>query len=315
MANRILHPSLIPDNLWSRVKSVLKFPECLRNSYHNVLTSEGLFDEAMEAVAQGDIGGESTQETVQHFARNFSGSCGRLQLATLDPNDDLEEASNLFMRTFAGGRIGLLDIPCGAGAATAAVLSTIVSLREKHVIPREPLDVFLIAGDFSTPARETATKLFQSLAPEWEKQAVFLHFKMVEWNVLESSSTINLLHTWMEHARDCREYFVLAANFSGFLKYGGNFNKALPQLQQVFGWAAQRRSSVIWLEPCNNGAKQGFWKNFKEKLWNYLTSFNSHSGKPAPDPLESHAKIKHPLKPDFSHRVNLTLVRLERNES
>jgi len=313
MTERILSHSSIPSDLWKDAANLRLSPH-LAHSYKLVLEAAGLYQEALTASVHGDIGGETAEETAQHFARNFSGSCGRVQLALLDPHSHLEEASNLFIRAFSGGKVGLLDIPCGAGAASATILSAIATLRERDVIPRLPLDVYLVAGDFSPPARTTAEQLLESLRPALARQAIFIHVRFVEWNVLDSQSTMALLHTWMEHARDCREYFVLTANFSGFLKHGGKFKSALPQLEQVFGWAGLRKSSIVWLEPRNSGATGGLWQHFKEKLWNLLpVFFKTAPAAVAPEPLVSEAKLEHPLRPDFIHRVNLSLIKLIRN--
>jgi SAM-dependent methyltransferase len=313
MTERILSPSSIPSDLWKNAASLRLSPHLAR-SYKLTLESTGLYQEALTASVHGDIGGETVEETAQHFTRNFSGSCGRVQLALLDPHSHLEEASNLFIRAFSGGKVGLLDIPCGAGAASAAILSAIATLRERDVIPRLPLDVYLVAGDFSPPARATAEQLLESLRPALARQAIFIHVRFVDWNVLDSQSTMALLHTWMEHARDCGEYFVLTANFSGLLKHGGKFKSALPQLEQVFGWAGLRKSSIVWLEPRNSGATGGLWLHFKEKLWNLLpVFFKIASTATAPEPLVSEAKLEHPLRPDSTHRVNLSLIKLIRN--
>lgn len=312
MPDRLLPPSSIPVDLWKDAANLRLSPH-LAGSYRIVLETNGLYEEALNACAQGDVGGETAEETAQHFARNFSGSCGRVQLALLDPHGHLEEASNLFIHAFSGGKVGLLDIPCGAGAATAATLSAIATLRERGVIPRLPLDVYLVAGDFSAAARETARQLLESLRPALERQAIFIHLRFVAWNVLDAQGTRELLHTWMDHARDCREYFVLAANFSGLLKHGGKFNSAKSQLEDVFGWAAARKSSVVWVEPRNSGAINGFWQHFKDKLWGLLPAFfKTTPAEVAPEPLVSEASLEHPLKSDSSHRVNLSLIKLMR---
>ncbi len=313
MSARLLPASSIPPELWT-VAAKLRLSAILSQSYRLTLDSEGLLKKALEAKAGGDIGGESAQDTNRHFTHNFSGSCGRVQLALLDPHNELENASDLFIRAFSGGKVGLLDIPCGTGAASAATLSTIAELRERGVIPRIPLDIYLVAGDKSAKAREIATQLLGSMNDALRRQGISIHVKIEEWDVLEAQNTRELLHTWMEHARDCREYFVLAANFSGVLKHGGNFDSAKPQLDEVFGWAAARKSSVVWIEPRTGGATNAFWPQFKKKLWRMLPSFfKIFPSDVAPDPLESDAQLEHPIRPNFCHRVNLSLIKLARN--
>ncbi len=314
MSVRLLSPSSIPSELWTEDAAKLRLSKILSDSYRLTLDSAGLLQAALEAKVEGDVGGESAKETNQHFIRNFSGSCARVQLALLDPHNHLENASDLFIRAFSGGRVGLLDIPCGTGAASATTLSVIAELRKRSVLPRTPLDVFLVAGDKSIRARNTATQLLASMNEALRSQAIFVHLRIEEWDVLDAQSTRELLNAWIEHAPDCRDYFVLAANFSGFLKYQGNFDSAKPQLDEVFGWAAVKKSRAVWIEPGYKGAKKGLWPKFKAKLWQLIpTFFKSQPSDTAPDPLESDAEAEHPIRLGFVHRVSLSLIIFARN--
>ena len=97
-----------------------------------------------------------------------------MELAVLDPKNDLENVSDYFIRAFSGGRIRLLDIPCGCGAASAALLTTVAELRRKNVIPRMPLEVSLTGGDISDTAVDYAEALFRYLSQSLRNQSIFL---------------------------------------------------------------------------------------------------------------------------------------------
>src|SRR5688572_2066785 len=125
MARRIVSPADVPSAMFRVEDDTLFFPAMLSDAYHRVLDATGNLSHAMVATHDGETGGASAAEATQHFVTAFTGSCARLKLAVLDPKDRLAEASNLFFRSFAGGRVGLLDAPCGSGAASAALLSTI----------------------------------------------------------------------------------------------------------------------------------------------------------------------------------------------
>jgi hypothetical protein len=315
MATRLLPTSAIPAELWKDSK-LLQLSPGLIGSYRIVLESTGLLEAALAATAQGDIGGESAKNTAEHFTRNFSGSCGRVQLAVLDPKETLGEASNHFIRAFSGGKVAVLDIPSGSGAGSATVLSAIAHLRKESVLPRTPLDVWLVAGDKSQAALDNAARVLDALAPHLERQAIFLHPRYVVWDMLDAGSTVNLIHAWAkEHApHDCREYFTLAANCSGFLQNDGNFKKAEAQLEQILAWSGRLKSTFMWVEPSTNAATLRMIPNVASRLWQKVRSFFGHVLATAmPAPLQSEAEVSHPVKPDFTHRVNLTLLRLERH--
>jgi hypothetical protein len=314
MAVRLLPTSAIPAELWKDANLLQLSPD-LVGAYRVVLEATGLLDAALTAPAQGDIGGESGKDTAEHFTRNFSGSCGRVQLAVLDPKESLGEASNHFIRTFSGGKVALLDIPSGSGAGSATVLSAIAHLRMQSVLPRTPLDVWLVAGDRSQPALDNAARVLNALAPHLERQAIFLHPRYVVWDMLDAGSTVKLIHAWAkEHApHDCREYFTLTANCSGFLQHEGNFKKAEAQLEQIMAWSGQLKSTFMWVEPSTNAATQRMLPNVATRLWNKVKSFFGHADTtPMPSTLQCEAELSHPVKPNFTHRVNLTLLRLER---
>jgi len=311
MSERLLLPSQIPEALWKDAQ-LLRLCPCLAESYRSVLESAGLLNHALKATSAGDIGGETAYETNKHFTQSFSGSCGRVQLAMLDPHEKLEEASNLFIKAFSGGKVGLLDVPCGSGAASVSILATIAALRRNEVIPRTPLDISLVAGDIAATARDNASRMIEALRPSLKDQAIFINARFVDWDVLSSGSTINLLHAWMEHTPDCREYFVITANFSGFLHFERKFQKAQPQLEQVLGWAGARNSTVAWIEPQTNEATGGMWQHFK-RLWGLMSFFKAKPDQAAPEPLLSEASMEHPLRIGTQHQVRLSLVKLARN--
>lgn len=315
MATRLLPPSAIPSTLWKDNK-LLQLPPGLIGAYRVVLETTGLLEAALEATVQGDIGGETAKDTAEHFTRNFSGSCGRVQLAVLDPKESLDEASNHFIRAFSGGKVALLDIPSGSGAGSATVLSAIAYLRKESVLPRTPLEVWLVAGDKSQVALDNAARVLSALTPHLERQAIFLQAKLVLWDMLDAGSTVNLIHAWAkEHApHDCREYFTLTANCSGFLQHGGNFKKAEAQLEQIMAWSGRLKSTFMWVEPSTNAATLRMLPNVADRLWNKVKSCFGHTSSTAmPAPLQCEAVLSHPVKPDFMHRVNLTLLRLERH--
>ncbi len=140
--------------LWK--DNCLHLPSEFWNLYRQELARRNLLNEAIAGSTDGGIYGGATQaETEKHFTHRFPNSGGRVEVAILDPKKDLANISVELQATFSGGRIKLLDVPCGAGAGTLALLSTLHVLRQNKALPTLPLDVEIIAADISTHALVT----------------------------------------------------------------------------------------------------------------------------------------------------------------
>jgi hypothetical protein len=235
-----------------------------------------------------------------------------VELAVLDPKDELDDASDHFFRAFSGGRVGLLDVPCGSGAASASLLTTVAELRRQNVIPREPLEVFLVGGDISDSALDNAHLIHAEFRQELEKQAIFVNLSLGHVNILDANSTTQLLSQWIDATHGCNQFLVLIANCSGFLGSEGNFKKAEERLGEIFRWAATRKSTVIWVEPQTNLAMNQMWPKFFNRVFTRIASWLRGPDEPN-RPLRSEARFIHPLHNDSHPAVRLSLVRLERH--
>lgn len=314
MAARLLPPSEIPPSLWQQPDDVLLLPGDLADAYRQVLTDRKWIDEALAERSGGAIGGSSPEVAKQHFVESFAGSCARVGLVTLDPHATLNETSDWIASAFAGGRIGLLDMPCGAGAAALSLLSVIAELRKADVLPRQPLDVFMLGGDYSETARNLASEMAAALRPRLEVEGIKLHLRFVAWDACDAQSTTELIHAWMRHADDCRRYFVVAANCSGFLASGGKFKEAKPNLEQVFRWAKVRRSDIAWIEPQTNAARLNFLPRLLQWAENTLRGlFQVRAGGNGDSGALAEGAFAHPLK-DGRIQVRVSLVRFEHHD-
>lgn len=314
MPNRLLPPDQIPTQLWRRPGGELSLPADLANRYRQVLTERQWLNEALAERAGGAIGGERPEATKQHFVESFAGSCARVELVALDPHETLHEVSNRMVNAFAGGRLGLLDIPCGAGAAALSLLCVIAELRREGRLPRQPLDVFLVGGDHSETARGLAESMKAGLEAGLEAQGIRLHPRFVQWDACDAQSTTELLHTWMEHAPDCRQLLVVAANCSGFLQSDGKFKETSPNLEQIFRWAKARRSDVVWVEPQTSAARRGLLPRLVRWVEQSLRGlFHVRAGDDSNSGFLAEAICLHPLKQD-TFPVHLSLVRFEQND-
>ena len=312
MTKRFLTPQDIPLSLWDG-DNLLSLPPPLRHAYCKILKMKGLLEEARNASSQrskGSIGGQSQEDTDQHFAHRFDGSCARVELAVLDPKNELNGASDYFVRTFSGGRVRLLDIPCGSGAASATLLTTVAELRRQNIIPREPLDVFLTGGDISDEARGNVELIFNELQQSLRDQGIFVKVSLHRWDIFNPVSTTDFLAKWLQDTPDCNKSFLLIANFSGLLGADKNLKKAEERLGEVFRWVERRKFTVVWIEPPMKAAKkmdEWFKKISQLTRWLYKPAEQS-------DQLTSEAKFAHPLR-DSHPNVRLRIVRLEDHTS
>lgn len=306
-AQRILDPADLPSQLFDRDAKCLRFAPGLTAGYTAVLSAHGLLEQAAAAAHDSDIGGVRAREARQHFMTAFSGSCARLKLAMLDPHSSLREASNVFIRAFAGGRVGLLDIPCGGGAASAALLCTIAELRAQRVLPALPLEVQLVGGDISDAARQYAAELFSMIAPFLQTHGIAVTTDFQSWDICDAHSNSAIVHRWLANSHSCREHFLLTANCSGFLQDGGHFKEAHDQLNEIFRYAILQHSTIAWLEPQTRGAMGTHWPRI---LSRFLPTFSRWFTGPS-DLLCADSSFFHPLQAERVHGVRVSLIRLE----
>ncbi len=305
---RFLMPKDIPNSLWDG-DNLLRLPIPLKIAYVETLTTNGLLEEALKVSSEASVGGESVEETDLHFARKFDGSCARVELAVLDPKEELRNASDYFIRAFSGGQIRLLDIPCGCGAASAALLTTVAELRRQRVLPREPLDVAIIGGDISDNARRYADCVFDALKKELRSQGIFVKVALYPWDVLDDASTTDLVDKWLRD-QDCERFFLLISNFSGFLNNEGKIKKAREQLRQVINWAGTRRSTIAWIEPPTRQAKRLPLNQILKGIFDKL-KFWSYEPAESSERYISEAKFADPVCSERVHNVRLLLYQME----
>lgn len=252
---RLLQPDLLPASLWDRVNRRLVLPPALAAAYLAALTDAGLLELSNSRDRKSPpVGGLSQEETDKHFAQSFDGSVARVQLAVLDPNNDVASISDAFIRCLSGNDLCLVDAPCGAGAATLSFLTTIAELREKGILPRQPLDVMLVAAELSRPARDRATDVFQRVNVYLESQAIFVKHEFLAWDVTSRISNTKLIRRMVVNSDSVVKTLLVIANFNGFLERAGKKKAAESQLTELFRFGAEdtKQNLAIWIEPDMN---------------------------------------------------------------
>lgn len=162
---RLLEPAWLPTSLWSVADKTLRLPKEIVRIYRETLNNAGL----MKLAGQRDnnnppAGGLTQEQTDLHFSQQFDGSMARAQLVLLDPHSELGSSSDMLIKCLSGGKLVLVDVPCGAGAISCSFLSNIAQLRAEGVLPRIPLQVTIVGGEISDPARAYAQQQLDELA-------------------------------------------------------------------------------------------------------------------------------------------------------
>ncbi len=311
---RLLDPADLPSTLWDPESGILYISPTLATAYTSLITRHGLENLAQSRSGKsGPTGGQSADKADEHFAQQFDGSSARVQLALLDPKRKMTPLTNGILKMLAGDKLAVMDAPCGAGAATLAVLGAVVELRAKGVLPREPLDVQLIGRELSYQARNYASELLTELQPHFEQQAVFVEADFDSWDATCEVSTAEFVKCINITSQTYTRMLLLVANFSDFLTSTHNWKQAKPQLGQLFLHASGESNFAAWIEPKMNKVTNesgGLFANLRKLItepWKKFASESSESGLPKPVATSS-AKFALPLNPEGTARVHLAVM-------
>jgi hypothetical protein len=252
---RLLDPTVIPKTLWVPGSNTLSIPPSLAKSYAVLIDRKSLrtLSESRDP-REPPVGGLTQVLTDQHFAQAFDGSVARMELALLDPLFAATLSSNALILSLAGNTLCLTDAPCGAGAAALALLSTVAELRLQRVLPRLPLDVFLVGAELSAPARSYAAAMLKEIRSSLEAQAIFVAEEFHEWDVTDPLSNTDLISRIMIKAANVSRKLLVVANFNAFLERHGKRQAAEPQIEELFRYSSGVNSVAIWVEPNMNRA-------------------------------------------------------------
>jgi hypothetical protein len=306
--SRLIPKELIPSTLWDNEESLMYLPPQLISGWMILLEKNGLLDKAKTRAPEGFQGGKSKEDTDNHFAWRFSGSCARVMLSMLDPHQDLNEIPDFFAKFFSGNRILLADLPCGSGAASLSILSVYYELRKQGLVPREPLEVLIVGGELSEFAQSYAREGLTLLKEELEKQAIFIEHEIMNWDVCDRFSNAELINCLTLKGQGCSARVLVLANFSGFLQRENKWVVANQQIDELFRFNRGESSMALWIEPNRNDVtKSG---GFIQRLLNWFTGKFSSILSTDAKYRESSANVRHPLANEV-FRTNLAIVRFD----
>jgi len=303
--SRLILPEDLPESLWYEEK--LRLPPDLTEVWLWFLDKHGLRSLA-EQRKNGSIGGKSLSETNEHLACNFTNSAARVELAMLDPHSKLPQVTNAFAKIFSGGRIAVVDVPCGSGAAILSILTTVAELRRQECLPRIPLEVVIIGGEISEFARQYATEGIQHVRDALIKQAITIEYCILNWDVYDNLSNTDLIKKVTEKTQYCRVKMLVMANFSGFLYHKNNWDKANPRIEELFRYCKGVNNLAIWIEPKTNDVTRPSDGLFSRRVidWSKKLKYFVHS-----EQKEDEVNLINPLHPEKTFPVRLAVIRFD----
>lgn len=297
---RILSPDQIPRSLWA--EEILRLPSDLVQAYKDQLACEGLLLAAATKPGKKEIhGGPSVAESDEHFAHRFSNSSARAEFVTLSPDPNLGPVSDALLSTFSEGPVALLDIPCGTGAATSTLLTTLAVLRSENVMPRLPLSISITGGDLSPSAMSIYEGMLERLRPTLRLAGIEIDFCGVEWDANLGDQTSKLVDRWFEQSEGAEEFVVCVSNFSGALSAAAAMEKFSPCFNQIVARLYNKAATVVWLEP-DSQAQRKVFKFLTDYLHVFLPSFFGAG------PLDSTLSAKYKTEDPITSKVYSSAV-------
>ena len=259
----ILGPKDIPKQLWS--KDALRVPPCLCEQYETLLHKYNLMEKALETKDPGNVhGGKTETETLDHFARRYGVSTCRVESIAIDPRGAFGTVSDDILCSFSDGRLSLLDIACGTGAAGAALLCSVAVLRAEGKLPKLPLDVLITGADYSKSALRIYEEMFEQLRPALESVGIRATVIPRDWDAEKSYMTSNILDSWFKDSAGVAEFFVVGANFSGAA--GPAFHRFEASFQHICDRLSNKQCTMIWIEPSGMPSAHKLFKGFRQLL-------------------------------------------------
>jgi hypothetical protein len=314
--SRLILPEDLPESLWYEGKLCL--PPDLTNVWLWLLDKCSLRSLAEQPCPKkGPTGGITQQATNEHLAWRFTTSAARVELAMLDPHSNLPQVANAFARIFSGGRIAVIDVPCGSGAAILSILTTVAELRRQECLPRIPLEVVIIGGEISESARQYADDGIQYVCDTLAKQAITIEYcNILSWHVCDKWKNTDLIQEVTLKTQNCRAMMLVIANFSGFLQTTNNWKEANPQIEELFRHCKGVNNLAIWIEPQTNKVTvpgSGFFsrliKWFKDKLRYFVHSEQKEN---EPEVIsKDEVNVIDPLRPKEHFTVHLAVIRFD----
>jgi hypothetical protein len=187
-----------PLTLWN--SEVLHLPNSLAEAHKEFLHEKdwmGLYSPG----SSNAIGGSSFEEAKDHVINRFLNSAARMQYVCADPKCEQSEIRQMVLDQLGDGHIFLLDIAAGNGAGTLAILSLICELRFHKEVPKLPLNVNILAVDYSVDALNFYAELQDKIFTWLETQGIMVSLSLEPCDLTIAGEFSEVLDAFFEDAK------------------------------------------------------------------------------------------------------------------
>jgi hypothetical protein len=202
-------------------------------------------------------GGKTKVLTEEHFTHRYANSASRISYIISDPFGDVTYYSREITTLLSSGRIGVLDLVCGAGAAVTSMANTIRDLRVNSIVPSLPLDIVVVGADYSAHALDIYTHSIEMMGDDLARCGITIGAKMFEWDATCSNKTSQLCDAYFKNNANVDSHIVIVSNISGDGK--GKIEEFKRSFQHVVERFSDKESVLLWVEHSGNSA-EGFVK-------------------------------------------------------
>ncbi|WP_263831992.1 class I SAM-dependent methyltransferase [Sulfurospirillum oryzae] len=303
----------LPEELWLHNEQAVKLCTELETKYIEHLHKCNAYELAKTSDGKSHpIGGSGATEAIEHFAYRFVNSSTRVIHITLDPDKKFSNIQIDIFSTFSKGNISILDLACGTGGHILSLLTTLVELRLKKLLPTLPLNIHILAADISPKALEIYQSLLHDLEPYLLNAGIRVIYSTYEWDACSSIQTSSLMDTFFEITStiSSNEYYVITSAFSGFAGNETNFTRIERSLQHITDRLGTKNSTFLWIEPDGKDAKKflGLLNRIFENIKDFFVQI-----------FEERESISHtycwwePIKKEVIKKGNVSIKLYKRN--
>lgn len=264
----------LPEELWLHHEQAVKLCTELETKYIGHLHKYDAYNLAKAYDGKSHpIGGSSATEAIEHFAYRFVNSSTRVIHITLDPDKKFSNIQIDIFSTFSKGNISILDLACGTGGHILSLLTTLVELRLKKLLPTLPLNIHILAADISPTALQIYQSLLNDLEPYLRNTGIRVIYHTYIWDACIPMQTSQLMDKLFSTTRDIsiNEYYVMTSAFSGFAGNEVNFSQIERSLQHITERLGSKISTFLWIEPDTTKAKK--FLAFLSKVFESIQDF------------------------------------------
>lgn len=251
--NKVYSAKFLPKTIWN--SNIMYFPSVLSGAHRAGLESNGWMELYLSGNEEkGVIGGASKEDADRHFIHRFLNSAARAQWVCADPKNDNCDIRDMVFYQLADGKLFLLDIACGNGAGTLAILSLICELRELRLMPKLPVNVFILGVDYSPAALLLYQQTLTKISPWLENNGIKVLLESVPCDLKVPGDFDESLDYFFDEANKhgTNRFLCIISAITGIGKDG------LEELHDSLKLAAtrlshkRRSSSWLWIEPHTN---------------------------------------------------------------